>query len=131
MTRDDLRGLRRWVVVAGVWAIAATAIALIALLDTSDSDAGRRADDAASRIATVERTVDRRIDALEKRIEALPRTEDVTNLGERLNKAEKSATDAAGDAKRADDKLGDIEDRVKTLEEDTASATDNADEENP
>ena len=82
--REDLRSLRRWVVVAGVWAVAATAIALIALLDTSDGDAREQADRATARAATTERTLDRRIDALERRLEDLPRSEDVSELQERL-----------------------------------------------
>ena len=131
LAREDLRGLKRWVLVAGVWAVAATAIALIALLDDSEGKAERRADDAARRSAAVERDVDRRIDTLEKRIEALPRSEDVTNLEGRLVKAEKSAADAADDAKSARDKLGDLEDRVKTLEEDAASGTDSGGDQKP
>ncbi len=47
-TRGDLRALRRWVLVAGVWAVAATAVAIIALLDTSNDDAERSAGDAAT-----------------------------------------------------------------------------------
>ena len=37
-TAEDLRGLRRWLLVAGVWAVAATAIAVIALVKANDAN---------------------------------------------------------------------------------------------
>ena len=107
--------------VAGVWAVAATAIALIALLDTSGSEAEKDADAAADRIVTVERTFDRRFDALESRLEGLPRSDDVTRLQERLSRVERSASQAAESSKGADEKAADLEDRVKRLEEDADS----------
>jgi chromosome segregation ATPase len=122
VTRDDLKGLRRWVIVAGVWAVAATAIALIALLDTSDSDAQKEADDAAGRVAKTERELDARIDALEKKVDALPTSQDTSKLEERLSAAEADASKASKDAKDASTKVSDLEDRVKTLE-DTADSS--------
>ena len=49
VTQDDLRTLRRWIVVAGVWAVAATVVALIALLDDSGRAAERRANETGRR----------------------------------------------------------------------------------
>ena len=135
LPRDDLRGLRRWVLVAGVWAVAATAIALIALLDTSDEDAQKEADDASGRITRMERKLDARLDALDKRLENVPQSTDVSNLQERLSNAEADATKAAKgvkDAQSSDDQVKDLEERVQALEdtaeagsggEDTGSAT--------
>ena len=130
LSADDIRGLRRWVIVAGVWSVAATAIALIALLDTSDSEAEKDADAAAARIVKVERTHDGRFDALERRLEGLPRSDDVTRLQERLARVERSASQAAQSSKDADEKAGDLEERVKQLEEDADSGR-AADEEQP
>ena len=129
LTRDDLRGLRRWVTVAGVWAVAATAIALIALLDTSDRDAQRKADTAGDRVTRTERKLDglkTRLDGLKSQLDALPRPGDVSMLEGRLSKAESDAAKAAKDAKSAQDKLTDLEKRVKTLEDsaDSAGGTD-------
>ena len=121
LPRDDLKGLRRWVVVAGVWAVAATAIALIALLDTSDRNAQKVADDAAGRVTRTERKLGARIDGLEKRLEDLPRSGDVSKLQGRLSRAESDASKAADDAKSAVEKVAELEKRVKTLE-DTASS---------
>jgi archaellum component FlaC len=130
LSADDLRGLRRWVIVAGVWAVAATAVALIALLDTSDGQAEKDADAAANRVAKAERTLDGRLDALETRLEEVPRSDDVSKLQQRLSRAEKSASDAAESSKGAAEKVGDLEDRVEQLEEDAASGG-AADEEQP
>lgn len=118
---DDLRGLRRWVIVAGVWAVAASAIALITLLDTSDTEAEKDADIAAERAAKVERTLDGRLDALETRLDELPRRDDVSKLQERLSRVEKSASDAAESSKDAIQTVGDLEDRVSRLEEDATT----------
>ena len=107
--------------VAAVWAVAATAIALIALLDTSGSEAEKDADAAAARIVKVERTLDGRFDALESRLEGLPRSGDVTRLQERVSRVERSASQAAESSKGADEKAGDLEERVKQLEEDADS----------
>ncbi len=125
LTRDDLRGLRRWVLVAGVWAVAATATALIGLLDTSDRDAQRKADAAGGRVTRTERKLDglnTRLDGLKSQIDALPRSTDVSSLQGRLSRAESDAAKAAKDAKSAKDKLTDLEDRVGTLE-DSADST--------
>ena len=40
-TRAELRSLRRWLVVAAVWAVAATVIAVLAFLTANDNDAKR------------------------------------------------------------------------------------------
>ena len=126
-TREDLRSLRRWVVVAGVWAVAATAIALIALLDSSEGDARKDADAARARAASAERKLDRRIDDLEERLEALPRSDDVARLQERLSKAETGSSKAAADARSAESKVTDLEKRVQSVEDDAAGAADDDD----
>ena len=125
VTRDDLKSLRRWVIVAGVWAVAATAIGLIALLDTSDSDAQKQADATANRVAKNQRELDARIDKLEGKVEGLPTSQDASKLEERLAKVESDSSKAAEDAKAARQKVSDLEDRVKTLEEtaDSKAAT--------
>lgn len=122
VTRDDLRGLRRWVVVVAVWAVAATAVGLIALLDTSADDSAKRAGHAEARVARAERVLDKRIDDLESSLADLPQAGDVTRLQTRLARAEDDASKAAGDAKSADQKVTDLEDRVKQLEDASRAA---------
>ncbi len=121
LSTDDIRGLRRWVTVAGVWAVAATVIALIALLDTSDSEAEKDADAATDRVVKVQRALDGRFDALERRLEGLARSDDVSRLQQRLSRVEKSASEAARSSESADDKAADLEERVQQLEDDADS----------
>ena len=133
VTAQDLRTLRRWTLVAGVWAVAATAVALIALLDTSRGDAERKADAAGERVSRVERDVrglrglDARVDDLESRLGDLAPTADVTKLQDRVARAEEDASKAAEQSEGADETLTDLEDRVQQLEDDAGggSGTDN------
>ena len=127
VSTDDIRGLRRWVMVAGVWAVAATAIALIALLDTSDSQAEKDADAATERIVKLQRALDGRLDALAGRLAGVARSDDVARLEQRLSRVERSASEAAESSKSADDKAGELEQRVEELEDDASAA----DEEQP
>ena len=77
-TQSDLRALRRWVLVAGVWAVAATAVGLIALLDTSGDDASERAGNAEASVEQTERELDKRMDELEGQLDDLPQSADVS-----------------------------------------------------
>ena len=59
----SLKTLRRWLIVAGVWAVAATAIAVFALVKADEADdAGR--EQAAGDLDRVQRQLDSRIDEL-------------------------------------------------------------------
>ena len=126
-TQSELRTLRRWTIVAGVWAVAATAVGLIALLDTSGEDATKQVDAAKQQITDAEQDLDARIKELEGRIDDLPQSTDVSKLQDRLGKAEEDAAAAADDAKGAEDNVKDLEERVQTLEDD-AGSTDSGDD---
>ncbi len=110
--RDDAKALKRWVAVAVVWAIAATAVALIALFNGSSSDAENRAEEADSRVSDLQRTFDRRLDNLESRVGSLPQPADQSRLNDRLARLEDQASKATEDAKRASQKLSDLENSV-------------------
>ncbi len=126
VTRDDLKALRRWVLVAGIWAVAATAVALIALLDSSKGDVEQRASDAEQRAGEVEKRVvklDRgqkgfatRIDEVESRLGALAPLTDVSKLQDRVGRAEENASEANDRVGGSSDKVESLEDRVAALE---------------
>ena len=118
-TKGDVRDLRRWVVVAGVWAVAASAIAIIALLSGSDSsnDNGRTSTDVSAQVARVQRALDKRIDSLDSKIQDLPTSDDVSKLSTRVKDAADAADTAATDAKDARSKVSDLETRVSDLEQ--------------
>ena len=82
--------MRRWLIVAGVWAVAATALAVFALIQANQEDEAGR-EEAAGQIGRVERQLNDRIDTLEQRIEGLPSSEDVANLEDRLGRVEDDA----------------------------------------
>jgi DNA repair exonuclease SbcCD ATPase subunit len=115
-TRGELRSLRRWVAVAGVWAVAATAVAIIALLDEDGDDEADAARDSAAQVSRVQRELDRRLDDLEERVQQLPQSEDVRRLDNRLKEAEERSADASGDARRAGEGIDDLERRLDDLE---------------
>jgi len=127
VTREDLKALRRWTLVAGIWAVAATAVALIALLDTSKGAAEQRAGAAEDRAAEVEKRatkLDRdqrgfstRIEEVESRLGSLAPLSDVTKLQDRVGRAEENASEANDRVGNAADKANSLEDRVEALED--------------
>ncbi len=86
-TLGELRSTRRWLAVAAVWAVAATALAVIALLEANQEDDTARTQ-AAGELGRVQRGLNERIDELESRIDELATSEDVSNLDDRLGELE-------------------------------------------
>lgn len=99
VTRDELRLLRRWVVVAGVWAVAATIVALVALLDDSGRAAERRSNETGRRVARSEARVDARLDNAQAQLRAMRGQADqdraeVATLKRRVTALEKQQQDS-------------------------------------
>jgi Skp family chaperone for outer membrane proteins len=118
-TKGDIRDLRRWLIVAGVWAVAASAIAIIALISGNDSNknSDRTSTDVSAQVARVQRALNKRIDDLDSKIQQLPTSDDVSKLDSRLKSTEDKSSQAATDAKDARTKVTDLETRVKSLEQ--------------
>jgi septal ring factor EnvC (AmiA/AmiB activator) len=117
-TVGDVRNLRRWLIVAGVWAVAASAIAIIALLAANDNDSKRSPGAVTgSQLSGVQRDLDQRIDALDKKIKTLPSSDDVSKLDDRLKTAEDRADGARDDVKAARSDVDDLKKRVDDLEQ--------------
>ena len=115
-TLGEVRSLRRWLVVTGVWAVAASAIAIIALLDAGEDE---QRDPGFARIGQLNRfqeNVNERLDELESRIEELPTSEDVRRLDRRLRQAETRASGAQDDASGVREDVDDLQQRVEELE---------------
>jgi peptidoglycan hydrolase CwlO-like protein len=128
-TLGELRNLRRWLIVAGVWAVAASAIAIIALLtanDNSNKNSPRAV--TGSQLSGVQRDLDERIDALEKKVKTLPTSDDLSKLDDRLKTAENRADNARDDVKATRGDVSDLKKRVDDLEQQqTDSANSNTD----
>ena len=124
-TVGQLRTLRRWVAVAGVWAVAATAVALIALLANDGDDQPR--DDGGNRVAAdlgrLQRSLDERLGELERRVRDGASSEDLQRLDRRLQELEDEVSSASADAADAGDavealgnRVDDLESRIEALE---------------
>ncbi len=115
-TQGQLRTLRRWLVVAGLWAVAATAIGLIALL-TGNEEEEQTSADVSAQISRLERTLDKRIDSLQSQIEDLPTSQDLQKLQRRVQRVEDQSAEASEGTRRANDQLSDLERRMDRVEE--------------
>jgi TolA-binding protein len=128
-TLADIRSLRRWLAVAAVWAVAATALAVIALLEANKNDNGDQTR-AAGELGRVQRQLNSRIDGLESRIADLPTSDDVSKLDGRLksveDKVDKNTTATDRLSSRVDDlegRVDDLESRVEKLETSSSGTT--------
>jgi hypothetical protein len=121
-TVDDVRSLRRWLLVVSVWAIAATAIAVIALVVANRFDEEEQSARTAGQIGRVQKELKNRIDSLESRIGELPTSEDVSDLDNRLSKVEDRVGNTSDELDRVNARLDDLEQRVDDLEQTETSA---------
>ena len=123
-TREDVRWLGRWLVVVALWAAAASAVAILALVDTrnqqSDKDRTARLED---QVTQLQRDLVTRTGRLQTRLEGVPRSQDLARLEKRLAKVEGESAKASADAKKATAKLTDLEGRIKTLESSSKSSS--------
>jgi TolA-binding protein len=128
-TLADIRSLRRWLAVAAVWAVAATALGVIALLEANKDDSADQTR-AAGELGRVQQQLNSRIDDLESRIDELPTSDDVSKLDDRLktveDKVDKSTAASDRLSSRVDDldgRVDDLESRVETLESSDSGTT--------
>jgi septal ring factor EnvC (AmiA/AmiB activator) len=122
-TVAQFKSLRRWLIVAGVWAVAATALAVFALIQANRADdEGRK--QAVGELGRVQRQLNERIDNLERRVESLPTSADLSALEDRLGQVEDDASQATQDVERLSNRVDDLEGRVDELEQEAAAETD-------
>ena len=115
-TLGELRSTRRWLAVAAVWAVAATALAVFALIEANKEDDAGRAQ-AAGELGRVQRGLNERIDDLESRVDELPTSDDLSKLDGRIKDIEAAADKTASDVERLGGRLDDVETRVDELEQ--------------
>jgi septal ring factor EnvC (AmiA/AmiB activator) len=122
-TRGDLRSLRRWLLVAAVWAVAATALGVIALIQANKDDTEGRTESAAD-LARVQSDLAGRIDDLKSQVDGLPTSDDVSKLDGRIKDLEKKADATGSDVDKLNGRVDDVEKRVDDLEQSNESRTD-------
>jgi polyhydroxyalkanoate synthesis regulator phasin len=114
-TLADLRSLRRWLAVAGIWAVAATALGVIALIEANKDDSADQTK-AAGELGQVQRQLNSRIDDLESQIDDLPTSDDVSKLDGRLKTVEDDADKSRAAADKLSGRVDALETRVDDLE---------------
>jgi polyhydroxyalkanoate synthesis regulator phasin len=114
-TQGDVKSLRRWLIAAAVWAVAASVIALIALID--DDTGGNGDGDAPSSraITRVEQRLDRRIDELEQRVENAPSSDELDELSNRIGEVEGQVEELGSPA--SEDDIDELNGRIEELEQ--------------
>ena len=121
-TVGDLRSLRRWLLVTAVWAVAATALGVIALIQANKDDESGRTQSAAD-LARVQKDLAGRIDDLESRIDDLPTSDDLSKLDGRVKDVEKKADGTGSDIDKLNGRVDDLEKRVDDLESSSETQT--------
>jgi TolA-binding protein len=127
---SDLRSLRRWLLVAAVWAAAATAIAVIALVAADDAredntKIGRQSARTTAQIADAQRRLDQRLDELEDRLDELPSAEDLSDLSNRLERVEGANGRTSDQVEELTGSVQDLESRVESLEQASPDSAEN------
>ena len=115
-TVGDLRSLRRWLLVAAVWAVAATALGVIALIQANNAKDDEDRTRSAAELSRVQRDLAGRIDDLKAQVDGLPTSDDLTKLDNRIRDVEKKADGTASDIEKLNGRIDDLEQRVDDLE---------------
>ena len=116
--------MRRWLLVAGVWAVAATAIAVIALVQANNNDESQKVgEETASQVGKVQRDLNNRLDDIEKQLDDLAPAADVSRLDKRLKQVEDDASKMGAQLEKVSGRVDDLENRVDDLESQQSSGT--------
>jgi septal ring factor EnvC (AmiA/AmiB activator) len=115
--------VRRWLLVAGVWAVAATAIAVIALIQANEDDTAKIGEQTASQVGKVQRELTQRLDDIESQLNDLAPSSDISRLDKRLKKVEDDVSKATTQLDKLSGRVDDLEKRVDDLETQQNSGT--------
>ncbi len=110
-------------IVAGVWAVAATAIAVIALVDARGEDSSGSSSTVPAEVRQAQRRLERRLSNLEERLGTLATTDDAKRLEERLRAVENDVRGGSEGTSRVDERISELERRVRELEQERRTMT--------
>jgi chromosome segregation ATPase len=119
-TVEDVRASRRWTWVALAWAIAASAIAVIALVTSSDnssSNSSQTTTDLTPRLDKLEQDTNTRLDAFSRRLSDKASSADLQKLDKRLTTVEDDLTQAQDDLTKQTDAVTQLQTDVKDLQQ--------------
>jgi septal ring factor EnvC (AmiA/AmiB activator) len=112
---DDVRALRRWLIVVAVWAVAASAIGIIALIASGDDNSGNAAATNV-RFTELERSLSGQIQSLEDQVSQAAKSDDIAKLDSRLKDVRKEVADAKEASDSAKKTADELDSRVEDLE---------------
>lgn len=124
-TRGDLKPLRTWLIVAAVWAVAASAIGLLALFGGGDETKGSGGTADAAQVADLQRQVG----DLEKNVQqassdasdaadtASSLSSDIDSANSTAEGAQSTAQEAKSSAADASSSIGDLQSQVDSLQQ--------------
>jgi septal ring factor EnvC (AmiA/AmiB activator) len=122
-TVEDVRASRRWTWVALAWAIAASAIAVIALLQDSGSNNNQKTTTQPAQTVSpkdlqdFQNQTNDRLDALSGRLNDTASKSDLQKLDTRLTKAQNDASQAKSDASKQASTITQLQADVKDLQQ--------------
>jgi septal ring factor EnvC (AmiA/AmiB activator) len=121
-TVEDVRTSRRWTIVALAWAIAASAIAVIALVQANKDDNSDRTPTQTTQsvspndLEDLQTQTNDRLDAFSRRLNDRAAQSDVQKLERRLQRAEDDASEAKADAGDQADSVTQLQADLKDLQ---------------
>jgi septal ring factor EnvC (AmiA/AmiB activator) len=123
-TAGDVRGLRRWIVVTAIWAVAASVIALVALFGVTPADESAKDVDAAQ-VADLTRQLDE-LDAKVSKAtgDASDAADTASGLSSSIDDATSTAAEAQSTADKTASQLNDLQSQVDELEDRLSSLED-------
>ena len=104
--------------------MAATAIAVIALIQANKDDSAKIGEETASQIGRVQKELNKRLDDVEARLSDLAPSSDVAKLDRRLKKVEDDLSKATTKLDKTGAQVDDLKTKVDDLESQQASGTD-------
>ena len=128
-TVDDVRATRRWTWVAFAWAVAASIVAVLALIqasnnDSTDTQQSTNAQDAAAQIRQFEQQTNDRLDQFGRRLDDTASKTDVEKLDKSVSqvqddvaKLKTASSDQSDSIKQLQTDLDDLTKRVDQLEQ--------------
>jgi peptidoglycan hydrolase CwlO-like protein len=123
-TVEDIRTNRRWTLVAFAWAIAASAIAVIALIQAGKDNGNSQATTtqttqsvSPSQLDDFKNQTNDRLDAFSRRLNDTAAQADVQKLDKRLSTVEDDQTKAQTDAGKQTDAITQLQSDVKDLKQ--------------
>jgi predicted nuclease with TOPRIM domain len=121
-TLDDVRASRRWTVVALVWAVAASAIAVIALIQTGNNDAQQTQTQTSQSVTQqqfeqFQQETNARLDAFSRRLTDRAAEAVVQKLDKRLSQLDDEVSQLSDDAGKQTDTVTQLQSDVKDLQQ--------------